>query len=804
MFFGDDRGVQKIKAKAPYGWVEHSWYWAYNWWVRDPVFRQAALIKRDGVPMIEYWGNSITEREAGNPLHPLMLRMRQEISRSVLIPHDPRSPENPIYPNAPFTAWDDTNRGAKEPFEYYPVFGHLSMLWYDNPVYWADSSDYSRQIWTRHFKEKFGVEIADPASHRNDLVRREWTRFWADAYGRYLDDYYRHNQENVQKTAVPETTKALNGKLHLTVGMNASTVSSPWGAQALYLFAKHKVSDFPGLLVEYYPILTSGKYAPIMKFSMAAMRGRPTGGAETNALHEAEALALNGANAYMRLPPRTKAYIQFQYDNRDLLTNALQGNRVGVLYNVRTGLVTETLVGAYELGQQLDELGVPYDVLVEEDLSPKNARFLSGYAAILVPGGEFNEEETEGLTRYVKKGGHLALIGDVELEQPQYVNLGANQGQTAFSPDIPLARAFGHDGFRDAGIAFGKGTLTVCEPQVVTNARLRALLDRDIPATWRLADPKQGLVAANVLVQPRCGDALIVGLVNYSGQPQRDVVLLLPKDLRPQRVGLVSPDGYAALLEPVKLDSGLAVTVPELYQYAAVILGKNRVVEAALATIQPKLSELAGFREPLRKAEPPKEMLGAARPEDVPAGRQQARLRHGTNDSGTFIVLDALAPEQVRAGEPFRVEMKVRSTGTHYTGTATFDYWRVRLVNVATGEEVRTKPPGTPALIDGVAVQEVREGSLVPASFKANELTGKTLVAETTIDRPGQYQVSVDYLFNNIFLQGDPGPRAEPAFPGDRPDGCWGYPGRPLKKLYLKHKLPRLVIQVSAITGRPE
>jgi hypothetical protein len=197
-------------------------------------------------------------------------------------------------------------------------------------------------------------------------------------------------------------------------------------------------------------------------------------------------------------------------------------------------------------------------------------------------------------------------------------------------------------------------------------------------------------------------------------------------------------------------------------------------------------------------------MLGAVKPEEIPPGRQLARLRHGTNDSGTFIVLDALAPEQVRPGEPFRVEMRVLSTGTHYTGTATFDYWRVRLVNVATGEEVRTKPPGAAGLIDGVGVQEVRDGGLVPVSFKANELTGKTLIAEAAIAQPGQYQVTVDYLYSNVFLQGDPGPRAEPAFPGDRPDGCWGYPGRPLKKLYLNHKLPRLVIHVIEETGKPE
>lgn len=805
MFFGDDRAVRKVAARAFYGWTEHTWYWQYNWWVRDPGFRQAVLIKRDGQPMIEYWGNSMTEREAGNPLHPLLRRMRSEVSQAVLTPRpDPKSPSNPRYPKFPYGSnqyqkydLDDVTFGRDETREYYPVFGHLSMLWYDNPVFWADSSEHSQAIWKEHFREKFGTPIPDPASHPNDLVRREWTRFWADAYGRYLSEYYACHQRNVAETAVPETTRALNGKLHVTVGMNASPVSSPWGAQYLYLFNHHAVSDFPGLLVEYYPLFTQGKFAPMIKFAMASMRGRPTGGATTNVLHEAEALALNGANAFTGVPPRAEAYLNFQYENRDLFTNALQGNTIGILYNTRTGLVTETLINAYELGLQLEELGLPYDVIVEDDLGPKNADFLRRYAAILVPGGEFSDAEAEGLKRYVRKGGHLILIGDAVIEPPQYLELEPGPPSAApFRPDVPLGRVFGYDSFAEASTRFGKGTVTVCEDQVLTNGRLKMLLEPEFPATFRLLDPKQSLITVNALRQPGQGDARIVGLVNYTGEAQRDVAVALPERLKFSAAAAISPDGGAVPLEVAKVDGTPVVTVPELYQYAALVFGKERIVEKALETVRPRSEELAKLREPLRKVGPSGPLASATRPDEVGAGQRLSRLRHGTLDSGAFIALDALGPRSVKIGQTFRIEMKILHTGTHYTKTATMEYWRLRLLNTATGEEVRTRPAGADEPIEGAGILALRDGKLVPMDYQAQELQGKALVAELAVESPGRYQAYVNYLYNNVFLQGDAGPRVEPAFSGDRPEAGWGYPGRPLKKLYLKHKLPRMVIDV--------
>jgi hypothetical protein len=798
MFFGDDRGVKKsVALLGGQGSREHTWYWQYNWWVRDPAFHDAALLKRDGQPMIEYWHNRYSERETGNPLNPLLRRMRREISQAVLTPHDPSSPENSLYPAFPYTPFDTYT--GKEPYEYYPVFGHLSMLWYDNPTFWADSSPYSQKIWRAHFKEKFGVDIADPASHPNELVRREWVRFWAEAYGSYLDDVYRYHQENVKRSVVPETTTALNGQPHLTVGLNASLTGTPWGAQMLYLFQHHKIADYPGMLVEYTTQFTRGKRAPQIKFSMASMQGRPTGGAHEGQTLEAEALALNGANALVNISARTKAYLQFQYDNRALLTNALQGNTIGILYNTRSGLVTDTLINAYELGQQMDELGLPYDALVEEDLKPANAAWLRGYSAIVIPGGEFNQAEIAGLKRYVQSGGRLILIGDVEIEGPQYVKLTSLTEPAPFRPDVPLASAFGADSFENRTLRFGRGTVVICEDQILTNAKLAVTLQPQEKKVWRIADSKGGLIFGNVLRQPRQGDARIVGLVNYSGQPQTNIKITLPASLKADKAAAISPDGIGVEL-PLQHQKGEAfVTVPELYNYTMVLLGNSQVIQAALATVAGKTEFLRELREPLHPAEAsPKTMIAtkALSPEDVPADQQLARLRHGSNDSGAFIALDAVAPRAVAVGSPIQVRMKVLNTGSHYPETAALEYWRVHLVDVATGREVQTHPDGAPAAIDGAPVFALQDGRTVSMLYKATELNGALLVSNITASAPGRYQVVIDYYYHNLFLQGDAGPHIEPAFPGDRPAACLVFPHSSLGKIYLRYKLPRIIIQV--------
>src|ERR1051325_9374117 len=175
----------------------------------------------------------------------------------------------------------------------------------------------------------------------------------------------------------------------------------------------------------------------------------------------------------------------------------MQGNRIGIVYNVRSGLTSNALIGAYDLGEQLDELGIPYDVIVEEDLTAANKNFLHAYAALLVAGGEFNYQELEGLKEYMASGGLLILVGDVADDR---------------------GRLMGGE-FRS------KGHATICNEQIVTNRRLEEILKPRLAHSYRIRNSQGGLVCANALRQPRQGETRIIGLINYSGQPQKNIEL---------------------------------------------------------------------------------------------------------------------------------------------------------------------------------------------------------------------------------------------------------------------------------------
>jgi hypothetical protein len=84
--------------------------------------------------------------------------------------------------------------------------------------------------------------------------------------------------------------------------------------------------------------------------------------------------------------------------------------------------------------------------------------------------------------------------------------------------------------------------------------------------------------------------------------------------------------------------------------------------------------------------------------------------------------------------------------------------------------------------------------------YLTDQIIGKTFVADFQIEKPGRYQVYLDCLYVNPFLHGEPGPRLEPAFLGDRPEAGWDMPRKPFRKHYLKHKFPGMIIEVGART----
>lgn len=106
-------------------------------------------------------------------------------------------------------------------------------------------------------------------------------------------------------------------------------------------------------------------------------------------------------------------YYEFLVRNRGLYLNADQGAPLAILHSVPTDLWTHSADHWARLAQSLNRAGVPYEVIVEQDLK---AALLARYRAVIVSGVRaISEEGAEQLAAYVKAGGRVLFGGECGL-----------------------------------------------------------------------------------------------------------------------------------------------------------------------------------------------------------------------------------------------------------------------------------------------------------------------------------------------------------------------------------------------------
>jgi len=106
-------------------------------------------------------------------------------------------------------------------------------------------------------------------------------------------------------------------------------------------------------------------------------------------------------------------YYEFLVRNRGLYLNADQGAPLAILHSVPTDLWTHSSGRWAKLAQSLNRAGVPYEVIVEQDLK---ANLLARYRAVMVSGVRAISEEGAGqLAAYVRAGGRVLFGGECGL-----------------------------------------------------------------------------------------------------------------------------------------------------------------------------------------------------------------------------------------------------------------------------------------------------------------------------------------------------------------------------------------------------
>jgi hypothetical protein len=633
------------------------------------------------------------------------------------------------------------NRHAQDPKVPYPMLGHYSGLWYDNPCSAPSYDVASRVAWEKHFRDKFGVAIWDPPSHPDHNVRREWARFWAEAW----TDYYLWRKQRQDELL------RRRGRAFCHTAGNFSFISHPHGTIEFYL-ANRGIVDMPGPS-EYVPGFCRGRFHFLIKTMLAVTHGRPGGKFYPNDLQIAESLAVAGTNTYR--PDQA----EFLAANVDLYGRVQPGGRIAVLFHVGHNLVESHLVDLQELVDQITDLGYPYEVVIEDDLGLEGG-LAKQFPMLILAQTDLTEGQAAKLSRYLEAGGQLLLIGDCLVEGPRTYDL---KSPPRWRPDRTVASLL-------TGKARNRAVID--QRQFLPAAGLRRAIDRLGGPGFRL-DPADPHVLLNVLRQPK-GDLTLLGLVNYSGQVKRNVAVRVPRGT--PHAGWISRDGGGGMLS---LRDGRLV-VPELRYGCTVILGRDRAgIERVVERNAERFARPALSPDDKRFSAMTYGSWHARRipAERVPGGQTLCRHRVGATDRGGYVLLDILAPKAIRAGQAARFDLRVLDTRYDYV-----EYWQLILEETTTGQRTTVTIP-------------------LPADNPhgaAGKLRGATLTANWTPKKTGTYQGYLAYRVTRLYHDGEPflEPENVPAgHSGNTPANLF-LRSQPVMKRPYEDRLRGLVVRV--------
>lgn len=518
MYFENDH-LDMMEKIRPGGWAEwHNWPLNTNWWGKFPQSMMGVNIRRDGTPLIEYYGSKYVERTAGCIDNPYFLKQRELYIKGICS-------GKRVFPDEPVPECSGLMKG----------------IWYDNP----DSnivcySPLSKKKWKAYFKEKFGRNIDDPPTDPDPEVRKEWIKYWLDKYVKY----YLKNKEMIDKFSNHPIYTCGNFKLQW-----------PWSAWNYYLFNKGAL-DLLGFCEE-------GGYAEHNRFvfgykaSLAASHGKM--GAilgPINAVGKVEAMACGGIAFTNPLDKGIPQYNLFKIKNPEIYLNFHQGGKVALLFHIKNYIFNPGFLNLVGISDQLIRIGVPFEVIIEDDLKKD---LLKNYDVLLIPGVSLKKEEIDVLKDFVSNGKGIVLSGDNTDER------GKN-----------LITYFGKKKNGNSGFTCGKGKIFFFEKQVLKDKELFNALKYTDGLSFHLLNSSKDLFI-NVTTQPEY-KLTEIHLVNYSGQIMKNLKIKVPSYLRGQNAVIVSPDG---INQRISL-KGEEITVPEVSIYDVIVIGGRSITEKIL------------------------------------------------------------------------------------------------------------------------------------------------------------------------------------------------------------------------------
>ena len=304
---------------------------------------------REGHTISEYHGSRWVERYLGAIPSPYFRRFR-EMYLSCIVG------------NKPVFAGEDCPG----------MFAESEIIWFDNPLGTVASWDpYTVQAFQTQFKEWFGRPFHDPAAHPNELVRRAWRHYAARA----LSDYYRWNKATMQRLAQPKRRVLLTANLHTQYTQSTYEL---WlmNLGALDCMDNEEATHYGGAGWTQSP-----RYFVGYKMGLAAGNGRSVWRHFGGVRDKAESMACLSSSPSLptlqswhpevwdKVPPDFARLNTFLLRHQEIYGNAQPGGSLAVLLHLRRSLEACQITKLLFLGAQLQRLGIPFEVIVEDDLT---------------------------------------------------------------------------------------------------------------------------------------------------------------------------------------------------------------------------------------------------------------------------------------------------------------------------------------------------------------------------------------------------------------------------------------------------
>jgi len=728
MFFGFDDNARMAGTPAAY----HSYPHNVNWFLKFPELMMGTAYDREGHTLSEYLGSDWVERYLGAIPSPHFRKFRELYLRGFV-------QDKPVF------------EGEDCP----GMYARIDKIWLDNPTTTVASWDpYTVAAAQKQFRAWFGRPVYDPVANPDPLIRRAWRHYAA----RTISEYYRWNKALLNRLAGRQVLQSAN-----THTQKAQCTYDMWLVNQGGLDFMDSEEGGPRGFAGH-------------KMGIAASNGRTVlrhfGGFMAKAESMA-CLASSSSNGCAVLN-------HFLLRNQEIYGNAQPGSNVAVLFHIRRSLESDQLNKIILIAGQLQRQGMPFEVVVEDDLTEAG---LSIYDALLLPGLPVMPREIEVLKAFCQRGGTLVLLGD----------------NRADFTDTPLTAALGGPTeWKAAAFPCGRGRVVNFEPQFVDDAvlaeplrsRARAFLkkpDDDVflnltyqPVTdARFAHKSYGpkdLAYPHFDFKPLRDDLLALHLVNYAGKPKQKVrIAIAAATAKRLPFAAVLRPGAAEPAELSRTEAGVVFNVAHLGPYAVAVLcadkaDRDRLVAEERAAPRPATRDAA-------KLASWKPLGGAGRPWVVEGDGARACLLAIAGESPRRGFLARFRyPVRAEAGRPFRVHLDQIRRHIWGLNTRVYDA-QLRFRRLGDGKEVTVAV----AALEGKLLRELKKAAFdIPV----------------TLPGPGHWQAGWHIRIVHEMFDGKVGP--------SRMRQKYTLDGEPRFAIPYNERLERFVVQVpGAHPGRP-